>query len=216
MVPANDNAPEVIQISDARKLGLSRYFTGRPCKYGHVSLRITSSGLCTECVKKYDLARGPKRRSDPQYKKKNRQRYEEKYYGNEVWRAAMLERGKKWREENKSRHRRMIQEWEESNPHKRAEKLAKYRAAKLQRTLRLPPDMAEKERQAVERFYIEAKRISEETGIPHEVDHIIPLQGRNVSGLHVSWNLQVIPANDNKSKGNRFDHRHYELRKHVQ
>lgn len=50
-----------------------------------------------------------------------------------------------------------------------------------------------------------AKRLSRETGIPHHVDHIVPLQGDHVSGLHVESNLQVIPATDNIRKRNKVD-----------
>lgn len=52
---------------------------------------------------------------------------------------------------------------------------------------------------AIKRIYREAheKRM--------HVDHIIPLNGKNVSGLHVENNLQILPPMDNIRKGNRFD-----------
>lgn len=56
----------------------------------------------------------------------------------------------------------------------------------------------------IEEIYQTAKRISLNTGIKHEVDHIIPLQGELVSGLHVPENLQIIPKRENRKKRNKY------------
>lgn len=52
-------------------------------------------------------------------------------------------------------------------------------------------------------FYELAPLVSEETGIPHEVGHIIPLQSKIVCGLHWEGNLQIEPVRENRSKSNR-------------
>ena len=48
-------------------------------------------------------------------------------------------------------------------------------------------------------------KMTSQTGIKHEVDHIIPLQSPFVCGLHVEYNLQVITAKMNRSKGNKLE-----------
>jgi hypothetical protein len=57
------------------------------------------------------------------------------------------------------------------------------------------------DRAAIVSIYNESARKSLETGIPHEVDHIWPIHGKGFVGLHVHWNLRVIPAVVNRKKG---------------
>ena len=94
-----------------------------------------------------------------------------------------------------------IEEWRKLNPDKHAAKESRRRAAKLKAT---PSWLSGEQLAHMKRMFKWAKVISDETSVPYEVDHIVPLQGKNVCGLHVPWNLQVIPASVNRSKGNRL------------
>lgn len=90
-------------------------------------------------------------------------------------------------------------EIEERSAANRRHHRGKRRAAMLQRT----PPWADLK--AIEAVYRDALRLEEETGVRHHVDHVIPLQGRAVSGLHVAANLRALPWKENISKGNRFE-----------
>lgn len=88
--------------------------------------------------------------------------------------------------------------YRQSNPDIVNAKTAKRRSAKLNRT----PAWADSE--LIKEFYTEAQRLTKETGIQYHVDHIIPLQNKDISGLHVENNLQVITATENLNKHNKF------------
>lgn len=67
---------------------------------------------------------------------------------------------------------------------------------------RTPEWLTDAHYEEIKTTYEFAAKITEETGVLHHVDHIVPLCGRTVSGLHVPWNLSVITAKDNLRKNN--------------
>lgn len=94
-----------------------------------------------------------------------------------------------------------VKAWQKANPAKVRATASKRRSAIRKR---LPAWLTLDDFSAIEAFYQLAARMQKETGIEHHVDHILPLQGRYVSGLHVPANLQVLTAKQNLSKNNRW------------
>ena len=112
-----------------------------------------------------------------QYKEKNRDK--------------ILSQAKEYREKNKDRINKYISEWQKANRDKCRAKDAKRRARELQAI----PKFADLNK---------IKEIYKNCPIGYEVDHIIPLQGKIVSGLHIETNLQYLPIKENRSKGNKL------------
>ena len=89
----------------------------------------------------------------------------------------------------------------QANPGKVNATSAKRKAAKLQRT---PNWLTREDYRAIRTLYETAAALTKATGIKHHVDHIIPLQGRTVSGFHCPTNLQILTQSENCSKHNKF------------
>jgi len=77
-----------------------------------------------------------------------------------------------------------------------------YVTARQQRIKQATPQWADLE--IIRSTYVKAQELTKQTGIPHEVDHIIPIKGEYVSGLHVPANLQILTEYENQSKTNKF------------
>ena len=135
-----------------------------------------------------------------EYQKANREsiaaRNAEYYQEN---RESLAARKAEYYQENRESVLAQKAEYQKENPDKLRATNAKRRAAKLQRT----PAWVDFE--AIKAVYAEAKRLESFDGIPRHVDHIIPLQGTTVSGFHVASNLQILTAQENLSKSNRFE-----------
>lgn len=106
-----------------------------------------------------------------------------------------------YRKENPEKIAASTATWRKKNSEKIAASSANRRAIKMQRTLPLFPDG----QKAINHLYAFCKFISQKTGISHHVDHIVPLQGKEMSGLHVPWNLRIVPAAQNIAKLNKVD-----------
>jgi hypothetical protein len=110
-------------------------------------------------------------------------------------------RNKKHYEANKAREQERMKKYREANLPKLALRNMTRYIGKLRAT---PIWLTKAQFQIMQDFYNLAKECEILTGDKYHVDHIVPLQGKNVCGLHVPWNLQVLPADMNLSKSNKF------------
>ena len=106
-----------------------------------------------------------------------------------------------WRERNPGKYERSIKNWVARNRGKVNAKWMKRNAGKKQRT---PNWLSENMLDAIKVEYELAAWCSDVMGVKYHVDHVVPLQGKTVCGLHVPWNLQVIQGTENQAKSNKF------------
>lgn len=131
-------------------------------------------------------------------------------------RAALRKAHKEWYALNKEQREKTIKAWREANPEKCRAALRRYAEKNPDRVRQMfahrrliirlgtPKSLTIEQRDQIAQFYKDARALSIMTGVLHHVDHIVPLRGRNVCGLHVPWNLQVLTARANQRKSARF------------
>lgn len=170
----------------AKASGEPKYL-GLPCLRGHAGWRYTINADCVDCAQARQTTPQRRRylagyRQTADYRKYQKQ-YQNIYITTEVYKAQK---------------RRYAQ----ANPAKLTAKTRRYELSKISRT---PAWLTIDDLWLMEQAYELAALRTELFGFSWQVDHVIPLRGRLVSGLHVPHNLQVIPAYTNRSKSNRYD-----------
>lgn len=127
-----------------------------------------------------------------------KKKWERNYYVNE----GNAEKCLKHREKTKEYQRTTQKEWRKRNQGVKNFHTAKYRALKKQAT---PKWLTKDQVESIRDLYRQARKLTEETGIKHHVDHVCPLNGRISSGLHVPWNLQILTEEENLKKSNKLE-----------
>lgn len=173
-------------------------------KVGRDGLRSVCKSCNVDAAKQWTLANPDKVRaaSARAAKRRRAENPEENHAYLIKWRAENPEKVQaqslKWRRENHEKNRVRLAKWHAENPEKNRASRAKRRASLLQAT----PPWADLD--AIKAVYVE-QQFYLDLGLDVHVDHIIPLQGKTVCGLHVHWNLRVVLAEDNIRKGNKID-----------
>lgn len=117
-------------------------------------------------------------------------------------REKVIARTKQWKIENKEADKLHTKKYRDRNKGKRNALTAKRRASKLQAT---PKWLTKEQLDDIRQIYQDVQDIQWLAEEKLSVDHIIALQGENVCGLHVPWNLQILTLKEKCQKGNKHD-----------
>jgi 5-methylcytosine-specific restriction endonuclease McrA len=179
--------------AEAKATGATHYFTGEPCSRGHVALRKTK-GLCVDCMKEDWALDNARRKEKPKTEaaKAAGRKYYEKNREAVIARASArpAQEKRKNRADYKDRNIDVVRA--DTSMRKRRHREA------------TPAWLTKEERLIMRELYIQARKLTVIAKERYVVDHIVPLRGETVCGLHVPWNLRVITQEENLLKSNKL------------
>ena len=182
---------------EAKAIGAKYYFTGEPCKYGHIAPRKTK-GSCVDCLKvEWEKANVTRAEYFRAYNESDAgKQAKRRYY--EANKEQVIARANARPVEERTRHR---EEYKKQNPdlYKALNSVRKRRHKNA-----TPPWITQEQKDSIKGLYLHAMRLTKITGERYVVDHIIPLINPTVCGLHVPWNLRVITQEENLLKSNKL------------
>lgn len=157
----------------------------------------------SEKIKEYQKINKDRRSENAKKRRKlNPEKYREKdnlRYKNNV--VAKLKSVKKYYETNREKRLNYRKNYVKIH---RAECSCLNRIRQLRKINATPNWLTVEHKETMKEIYKESKRMTETTGIEHNVDHIVPLRSDLVCGLHVPWNLQILTKKENSEKSNRL------------
>ena len=182
---------------EAKEQGVTHYYTGEPCTRGHIALRKTK-GACVDCLKE-DWQKDNEKRAEyfREYNRKTeiKDRKNEWYLAN---REQVIDRAKTRPAEKLREYRNT---WKENN---KTQVRADTKARRRKHRQATPPWLTRKQKTEIRQIYQIAITMTKTTGERYVVDHIVPLRGQDVCGLHVPWNMRVITQDENLKKSNKY------------
>jgi 5-methylcytosine-specific restriction endonuclease McrA len=182
---------------EAKAIGAKYYFTGEPCKHGHIAPRKTK-GSCVDCLKvEWEKANVTRAEYFRAYNESDAgKQAKRRYY--EANKEQVIARANARPVEERTRHR---EKYKKQNPdlYKAFNSVRKRRHKNA-----TPPWITQEQKQLIKGLYLHAMHLTKITGERYVVDHIIPLINPTVCGLHVPWNLRVITQEQNLLKSNKL------------
>lgn len=148
---------------------------------------------------KKNKSRINKARKTEEYRKKARIYAKIKYKENPEYFKLSRIKAKDYR---KKYHKKYWPKYRKKNKSKLRANKARYKYKKKKAT---PKWLTKRQWKEIDMFYIKATEMTTTYKVEYEVDHIIPIQGKNVSGLHVPWNLQILTREQNRDKTNKHE-----------